>query len=67
MCNFKVLERQVSLSTLFGTLRVYIKFLFWENLMVLKDPHLKSCERIYTIDFSLFPKIKSLDIFVEVY
>ena len=31
---------------------------------VLENPQFKSCERIYTIDFSLFPKIKSLDVFV---
>ena len=30
--------------------------------MVLKDPHFKSCERIYTIDSSLSLEIKFLDI-----
>ena len=30
-------------------------------LMVLKDQRFKSCEKIYTIDFSLFLKIKSID------
>ena len=29
-----------------------------------RDPRFKSCERINTIDFSLFLKIKSLDMFV---
>ena len=37
---------------------------FLDILMVLKDPRLKSCERIYTTDFSLFLKIKSLDMLV---
>ena len=32
-------------------------------LIVLKNTCLKSCERIYTIDFSLFLKINSLDMF----
>ena len=32
--------------------------------MVLKDSLFKNHERIYTIDFSLFLKIKSLDMFV---
>ena len=40
---------------------------FSDILMVLKDPRFKSCERIYTIDFSLFLKIKSLDMLVSVY
>ena len=31
--------------------------------MVLEHRHLKSCERIYTIDLSLFLKINSLDMF----
>ena len=35
---------------------------FSDILMVLKDPLFKSCERIYTIDFSLSLEIKSLDI-----
>ena len=34
------------------------------GILFLKDPQFKSRERIYTIDFSLFPKIKSLDISV---
>ena len=33
-------------------------------LMVLKNTPLKSCERIYKIDFSLFLKISSVDTFV---
>ena len=32
--------------------------------MVLKNSRFKSCERIYTTDFSLFHKIKSSDMFV---
>ena len=40
---------------------------FSNILMVLKDPRFMSCERIYTIDFSLFLKIKSLDMLVSVY
>ena len=35
---------------------------FSDILMVLKNTRLKSCERMYTIDFSLFLKINSLDI-----
>ena len=35
--------------------------------MVLKDPRFKTCERIYIIGFSLFLKIKYLDMFLEVY
>ena len=35
--------------------------------MVLNDPGFKSCERIYTINFPLFLKIKFLDMFVKVY
>ena len=37
---------------------------FSDILMVLKDPRFKSCERIYTIGFSHFLKMKSLDMFV---
>ena len=37
---------------------------FSDILMVLKNTRLKSCERIYTMDFSLFLKISSLDMFV---
>ena len=32
------------------------QFIFSDILMVLKNTRLKSCERIYTIDFSLFPQ-----------
>ena len=32
--------------------------------MVLKDLCSKNCERIYTIDFSLFLKLKSLDMLI---
>ena len=53
ICYLKVIEGQESLSTLFGTLRVYINGSFLDILMVLKYPRFKSCERIYTIDFSL--------------
>ena len=35
--------------------------------MVLKDLRFKSCERIYTIDFSPFLKINSLDLLDQVY
>ena len=34
---------------------LYQQFIFSDTLMVLKDPRFKSCERIYTIDFSRFP------------
>ena len=34
--------------------------------MVLKDPRFKSCERIHTIGFSLFLKIKSLYVCLSV-
>ena len=54
----KVIEGRVSLSALFGTLRVVH---FSNILMVFKDPRFKSCERTYTIDFSLSLEIKSLD------
>ena len=60
----KVLEGQVSLSTLCGTPRVCVNTSFSDILMVLKNTRSKSCERIYSKDFSLFLKIKSLDIFV---
>ena len=40
---------------------------FLHIMMVLKDPRFKGCERIYDIDFSLFLKIKSLDMLVYVY
>ena len=63
ICYLKAMEGQVSLSTLLGTLRVCINSLFFSDiLMVLKDPRLKSFERINTIDFSLSLEIKSLDI-----
>ena len=35
--------------------------------MVLKDPRLKSCEKISIIDFSLFLKMKYLDMLVQMY
>ena len=35
---------------------------FSDNLMVLKNRRFKSCERIYTIDFSFSLEIRSLDI-----
>ena len=35
---------------------------FLAILMVLKNPRFKSCERLYTIDFSLSLEIKSLAI-----
>ena len=59
ICYLKVIEGQVSLSTLFGTLRVFINGSFFVCFV-----RFKSCERIYTIDFSLFLKIKSLDVLV---
>ena len=37
---------------------------FSDILMVLKNTRLKSCERIYTIDFSLFLNINSLFIYL---
>ena len=40
---------------------------FSDILMVSTNPRFKSCKRIYTIDFSLFLKIKSLDMFIWVY
>ena len=63
ICYLKVIEGQVSLSTLFGVHieKLYQQFIFSDVFMVLKDPRFKSCERIYMIDFSLFLKIKSLD------
>ena len=52
----------MSVSPLFGTLRVCINGSFLTDiLMVLKDLRFKSRKRIYTIDFSLFLKVKSLD------
>ena len=53
ICYLKVLEGQGSLSTLFGTPRVYVTVNFSDILMVLKNTRLKSCKRIYTIDFTL--------------
>ena len=35
---------------------------FSDMLIVLKDPRFKNCERIFTIDFPLTLKIKSLDV-----
>ena len=35
---------------------------FSDILMVLKNPHFKSCEKICTIDFSVSLEMKSLDI-----
>ena len=40
---------------------------FSDILMVLKDPRLKSCQRIYTIDFSVSLELKSPDILPSVY
>ena len=40
---------------------LYQQFIFSDILMVLKDPHFKSFERINTIDFSFSLEIKSLD------
>ena len=40
---------------------------FSDILMVIKDPHFKSCEIIYAIDFSLSLEMKSLDILAQVY
>ena len=39
---------------------------FSDILKVLKEPRFTSYERIYTIDFSVFLKIKSLDMLVQV-
>ena len=60
LCYLKVTEGQVSLSTLYGTLRVSVNSLFFEYFDGLENPRFKSCERIYTIDFSLSLEIKSL-------
>ena len=45
ICYLKVIEKQVSLSAVLGTLRVCINS-FSDILMVLKDPRFKSYERI---------------------
>ena len=37
---------------------------FSDILIVSKDPRFKSCERIYTIDFSISLEIKSFDMLV---
>ena len=69
ICYLKVIEGQISLSTLFATMRVSINssFFGYFDSLSLKDLRFKSCERIYTTDFSLFQKIKSIDVFVKVY
>ena len=68
ICYLKVIEGQASLSTLFGTTRfvstVHFFRIFWWSW---KIHVLRSCERFYTIYFSLFLKIKSLDMLVWVY
>ena len=40
---------------------------FSDILILMKDTCFNNCERIYTIDFSLFLNIKSLNVFVQVY
>ena len=64
ICYLKVMEGQVSLSTLFGTTRVCVNSSFFGYLDDFEKSTFKSCKRIYTIEFSLFLKIKSLDMFV---
>ena len=59
----KVLEGQISLSTLSCTPRVCVNSSFFGYLIVLKNPRFKSCNRIYTTHFSRFLKIKTLDMF----
>ena len=57
ICYLDVIEGQVSLSTLLGTLRININSSFFGSLMVIKDPCFRSCERTYAIDFSLLVDI----------
>ena len=67
MCYLKVIQAQLSLSTLLGTLRVCINSSFFGYFDLLERSTFKSCERIFTTDFSLSLEIKSLDILSEVY
>ena len=62
ICYLKVVEGQVSLSTLPSTLTVRINGSFFGYFDGLERSTFKSCERIYTTDFSLSLEIKSLDI-----
>ena len=47
------------------TASLYQLFIFSDILMVLKDPRFKSCEGIYTVDFSLSLEIKSPDVLLK--
>ena len=62
MCYLKVIEGQVSLSTLCGTLRVCVNSSFFGYFDGLEKSTFESCERIYIIDISLSLEIKSLGI-----
>ena len=56
ICYLKAIKGQVSLLTLFRTLRVRINSSFFGYF---DGTRFKSCERIFTIYFSLFLKMKS--------
>ena len=58
MSYLKVIERELSLSTLCGTLRICVNSSFFAYFDGLEKP----CERIYIIDLSLSLEIKFLDI-----
>ena len=56
VCYLKVVEGEVSLSTLLHTLIVHNNSSFSVILIVITSSHLKSFMRIYFIEFSLFLK-----------
>ena len=62
ICYLKVIEGQVCLSTLCGTLRICVNSSFLGYFDGLEKSTFKSYEKIYTIDFSLSLEMKSLTI-----